>query len=185
MKFLLFLPLFFGVFPDSFVQTDSFSVTFTQVTQNPLFPEIRDEGTLQVKGCKFRFAYTTNEKRITIGNCREVYQYLEGQSEPLVYQWEELSQNPFLQLLINRDVIHTAFVREKISDDPVVYRLVPKETGKDTPFMVLKITLNANETRPEAIEVIDETQQVTTYTFRDFQVDADLPESLFVREDTP
>ena len=49
MKFLLFLPLFFGVFPDSFVQTDSFSVTFTQVTQNPLFPEIRDEGTLQVK----------------------------------------------------------------------------------------------------------------------------------------
>lgn len=185
MKFLVLLPLLFSVFPDSFVQIDSFSVTFTQTTENPLFPKIEDEGVLYVDGCRFRFAYTTNEKRITIGNCREVYQYLEGQAEPLVYEWDKLSRNPFLQLLVNREAIRTAFVQEKISDDPVVYRLVPRETDADTPFMVLKITLNREETEPESVEVIDETQQITTYRFRNFKAEQNLPEALFQREDQP
>ena len=185
MKFLLLLPLLISVFPDSFVQMDSFSVAFTQTTRNPLFPEITDDGVLYVDGCRFRFAYTTHEKRITIGDCSQVFQYLEGQPEPLVYQWKEASRNPFLQLLVNRDAINTAFVREQISDDPVQYRLVPRESSEDVPFMVLKLTLNADETRPEMIEIIDETQQVTTYEFRNFKAADTLPEALFQQEETP
>ncbi len=186
MKALVLLTLLVGVFPDNLVDLDRFRVSFTQTTTSPLFPdEIRDEGILVVDGCHFRFEYTTHEKRTTIGDCENVYQYLEGTTEPMVFPWSDLEDNPFLQLLINRGAIRSVFVWEQLPEDPLVYRVVPKKPGKDTPFMMLKITLNADESLPSRIEVIDETQQVTTYTFTNFETDVKVDPSLFTMEDQP
>lgn len=186
MKVLVLATLLLGVFPDNFVDLDRFRVSFTQTTTSPLFPEeIRDQGILVVDGCRFRFEYTTHEERTTIGDCEQVYQYLEGAAEPMVFPWSDLEDNPFLQLLINREAIRSAFVWEQLPDNPLVYRVVPKESDTDAPFMMLKITLNEDQTLPKQIEVIDETGQVTTYTFNTFEQNVTVSPSLFIREDHP
>ena len=179
MKVLLLLPFLLMQFPDAFVKLTSFQIDFEQKTVSPLFPEIHDSGVLYVDGCKFRFEYNTNEKRITIGDCRNIYQFSEGESQPLVFKWKEIKNNPFLQLLINRSAIREAFAIQKISDEPVVYRMVPRTQEPDSPFTVLKLTLSKDETIPRKIEIIDETQQVITYTFSNFQKGSSLPETLF------
>ncbi|RLE18841.1 MAG: hypothetical protein DRJ08_02430 [Acidobacteria bacterium] len=182
MKILFLLPLLLLQFPDSFIKLDTFQVSFEQTTVSPLFPEIKDSGILSVSGCQFRFEYTTNEKRITIGDCRNVYQFSEGESKPLVLKWDEIKSNPFLQLLINRDAIKTQFVIKKLSDAPLTYRLVPKKQAADMPFTLLKLTLNKGGTQPVKIEIIDETDQVITYSFSDFRAGIKLNPQLFSPE---
>ncbi len=168
MKTLFLLPLLLLQFPDSFVKLDSFQVSFEQTTVSPLFPEIKDSGILSVSGCRFRFEYTTNEKRITIGDCHNIYQFLEGEARPMVFKWEEIKSNPFLQLLIDRDAIKTEFVIMKLSDSSLTYRLVPRKQAQDMPFTILKLTLDKTGVQPAKIEIIDETDQVITYLFSNF-----------------
>ncbi|NOZ14024.1 MAG: outer membrane lipoprotein carrier protein LolA [Acidobacteria bacterium] len=179
MKILFLLPFLLMQFPASFIKLDSFQVHFEQKTVSPLFPEITDSGILSVQGCKFRFEYTTNEKRITIGDCRNIYQFSEGEAQPLVFKWDEIKSNPFLQLLINRDAIKTAFVMKKLSDSPLTYRLVPRKQAPDTPFTMLKLTLDKSGSRPVKIEIIDESDQVITYKFSDFRAGIHLSPQLF------
>ncbi|NOY23941.1 MAG: outer membrane lipoprotein carrier protein LolA [Acidobacteria bacterium] len=179
MKIFFLLPLLFLQFPDSFIKLDTFQVSFKQTTVSPMFPEITDSGILSISGCRFRFEYTTNEKRITIGDCKNIYQFSEGESKPMIVKWEEIKSNPFLQLLINRDAIKTEFVVKKLSDSPLIYRLVPKKQAADMPFTMLKLTLNKTGTHPVKIEIIDETDQVITYKFSNFRADLTLAPELF------
>lgn len=183
MKTLFLLPLLLLQFPNSFIKLDTFQVSFEQTTLSPLFPEIKDSGILSISGCKFRFEYTTNEKRITIGDCRNIYQFSEGESKPMVFKWEEIKSNPFLQLLIDRDSITTEFVIMKLSDSPLTYRLVPRKQSPDMPFTILKLTLDKTGVQPAKIEIIDETDQVITYLFSNFHAGMVLAQELFDPEE--
>jgi len=185
MKALLLLPLLLGQFPDSLIALKTFQVHFTQTTVSPLFPEITDEGDLYVDGCRFRFEYTTHERRVTIGTCDRVFQYTGDEPEPLVFDRKDLAGNPFLDLLSDRQAIRDRFVWEQVGTEPPVYRLVPKRQQADSPFVVLKITMDPTESRPVRIEIIDETEQVTTYTFADFRRNVPLSGSLFHTEVSP
>ncbi|PJB76818.1 MAG: hypothetical protein CO090_10030 [Acidobacteria bacterium CG_4_9_14_3_um_filter_49_7] len=182
MKILFLIPLLLLQFPDSFIKLDTFQAAFAQTTVSPLFPEIKDSGILFISGCHFRFEYTTNEKRITIGDCRNVYQFSEGESKPMVLKWDEIKSNPFLQLLINREAIKTEFVIKKLSDAPLVYRLVPRTQAPDMPFTMIKLTLDKSGVQPVKIEIIDETDQVITYRFSDFRAGLSLAPQLFDAE---
>ncbi len=101
----------------------------------------------------------------------------------MILKWEEIKSNPFLQLLINRDAIKTEFVVKKLTDSPLVYRLVPKKQAADIPFTMLKLTLNKTGTQPVKIEIIDETDQVITYKFFNFRADLTLAPELFNPEE--
>ncbi len=182
MKILFLLPFLLMQFPDSFIKLNSFQVNLEQQTVSPLFPEITDSGILSVQGCKFRFEYTTNEKRVTIGDCRNIYQFSEGESQPLIFKWNEIKSNPFLQLLINRKAIQTEFIIKKISDSPLTYRLVPRKQAPDMPFTILKLSLDKTGSRPVKIEIIDESDQVITYKFSNFQAGIQLSPQLFEPE---
>ncbi len=179
MKIIFLLPLLFLKFPNTFIKLNTFHVSFKQTTVSPLFPEITDSGILSVNGCHFRFEYTTNEKRITIGTCNKIYQFSEGEAKPLVLDWKEVRNNPFLQLLINRNAIKTEFLIRKLSDSPPLYRLVPKKQAPDMPFTLIKLTLDKTESRPVKIEIIDETDQIITYRFSNFHTGISLSPKLF------
>jgi outer membrane lipoprotein-sorting protein len=175
---LLLLVLLSGSFPDSFINFKTFKANFRQETKSPYFPTVEDEGILIVDNCKFRFEYTTNEKRITICDCSKIYQ-INGENEEIFeYDLKELQNNPFLKLLTNRSSIKTDFVFKKISTSPVVYRLVPKSHSEDV-FQVLKITLDSSETKLLKIEIIDENNQVITYKFSDLEEKKSFSDSLF------
>jgi len=176
---LLLLILLSGSFPDSFINFKTFKANFHQETQSPYFPTVEDEGILIVDNCKFRFEYTTNEKRITICDCSKIYQINGEDEEIFEYDLKELQDNPFLKLLTNRNSIKTDFITKKISKNPVVYRLVPKKQGEDTVFQVLKITLDSTETKLLKIEIIDENNQVITYKFTNLEEKKAFSDSLF------
>lgn len=164
--FLVFL--LFSQFPSSFLNVKSFKVDFVQKTQSPFFPPIEDKGFLIVDGCKFRFEYTTNEKRITIGNCEKIYQINKDDNSVLEFDYSKVRNNPFLSLLLDREKLKTNFIIQKVEGEKHYYRLIPKEKEEDMPFTVLKIKLNKKEDRILSLEIIDETEQRTIYQFSNF-----------------
>lgn len=167
-------------FPTSFINLQSFETQFYQETKSPYFPSVEDEGILTVDGCKFRFEYTTNEKRITICDCSKIYQINGEDDHVFEYKLDELGNNPFLKLLIDRKSIKNDFVYTKISEKPVIYRLVPKyKKGDDSVFQFLKLTLNKEENIMMKIEIIDENNQVITYKFKNTVENKNFSEKLF------
>ncbi len=169
-QIVLTLFLFIGVFPQSFLHINSFKVDFVQKTESPFFPPIEDKGFLVVDGCKFRFEYVTNEKRITIGDCKTIYQINKDDDSVLKFSYSELRNNPFLSLLIDRDKLIENFLIQPVEGKPHNYRLIPKIQSEDMPFTVLKLKLNKGENRILKLEIIDETQQRTVYSFSNFQI---------------
>jgi len=178
MSSLLLLVVLSGGFPDSFIKMQTFVTDFHQKTTSPYFPAVEDDGILMVDGCKFRFEYVTNEKRITISDCSTIYQ-INNDEQVFKYSVKEMENNPFLKLLSDRESIKEDFVFSKISEKPVVYRLVPKGQNAETPFQVLKITLNKSETKMLEIEIIDENNQVILYKFTKMKKKKDIPISQF------
>ena len=176
---LILLVVLSGGFPDSFIQMKSFKTEFSQETTSPYFPPVKDEGILIVDGCKFRFEYTTNESRTTICDCSKLYQINGDDEHVFEYDLKEIGDNPFLKLLIDRESIKNDFVYSKISDNPIVYRLVPKHQSEETPFQVLKLTLNKSENKMLKIEILDENNQVITYKFKNMKKEKNFSKKLF------
>lgn len=181
MSKLLVIILALGIgFPSNFIKLNSFKTTFHQETKSPYFPSVEDDGILIVDGCKFRFEYTTNEKRITICNCEKIFQINGEDGDIFEYSLEELKNNPFLKILNNRGSIEKDFIYSKISENPVVYRLVPKyQENKDSLFQVLKLTLNKEENKMLKMEIIDENNQIITYKFGKIEENKKFSEKLF------
>ncbi|BBB33149.1 conserved hypothetical protein [Thermotomaculum hydrothermale] len=164
--FLVFLLL--SQFPSSFLNLKSFKVDFVQKTQSPFFPEIEDKGFLVVDGCKFRFEYTTNDKRITVGDCKKIYQINKDDNSIIVLDYGKIKTNPFLSLLLDRSKLTQNFVIQKIEGEEHFYRLIPKTKTDDMPFTVLKVKLNNKEDKILMLEIIDETEQRTVYKFSNY-----------------
>ncbi len=152
---------------------------FVQKTQSPFFPEIEDRGFLIVDGCKFRFEYTTNEKRITIGDCKKIYQINKDDNSTLVFDYKKLKTNPFLSLLLDRGMLGKNFIIQTIEAEKHFYRLIPKIKTEDMPFTVLKVKLNKKEDRILMLEILDESGQRTIYEFSNFIPGYKPNESLF------
>ena len=167
-KAFLVVLLLFSQFPSSFLNVKSFKVDFVQTTQSPFFPEIEDKGFLIVDGCKFRFEYTTNEKRVTIGDCKKIYQINKEDNSVLTLSYEKVKTNPFLSLLLDRTKLKKNFIIQKVEGEEHYYRLIPKVKTEDMPFTVLKVRLNKKEDKILMLEIIDETEQRTIYKFSNY-----------------
>lgn len=167
-KAFLVVLLLFSQFPSSFLNVKSFKVDFVQTTQSPFFPEIKDKGFLVVDGCKFRFEYTTNEKRVTIGDCKKIYQINKDDNSTITLSYEKVKTNPFLSLLLDRTQLKKNFLIQKVEGEEHYYRLIPKVKTEDMPFTVLKVRLNKKEDKILMLEIIDETEQRTVYKFSNY-----------------
>ncbi len=167
-KAFLVVVLLFSQFPSSFLNVNSFKVDFVQKTQSPFFPAIEDKGFLIVDGCKFRFEYTTNEKRITVGDCKKIYQINKEDNSILTLSYEKVKTNPFLSLLLDRSKLKKNFIIQKVEGERHLYRLIPKVKAEDMPFTVLKVKLNNREDKILKLEIIDETEQRTVYQFSNY-----------------
>ncbi len=178
----LFLILFFSQFPASFVNVQSFKVDFVQKTESPFFPPIEDKGFLIVDGCKFRFEYVTNEKRITIGDCHTIYQINKDDNSVLTFNYQKIKTNPFLSLLLDRKKLKENFIIQKVEGENHYYRLIPKLKTDDMPFTVLKVKLNKSENIILKLEIIDETEQRTVYEFSNYLPGFKPDSSLFKME---
>ncbi|GEM_PF-2248641 len=179
IKSFVLLFVFFSQFPSSFLNVHSFKVDFVQKTESPFFPSIEDRGFLIVDGCRFRFEYITNDKRLTIGDCKNIYQINEDDNSTLIFPYSKIKNNPFLSILLDRGNLKRNFLIKKIEGKEHYFRLVPLLKSDNMPFTVLKVLLNEKEDRIKKLELIDETGQVTVYTFSNFVPDYKANNSLF------
>jgi outer membrane lipoprotein-sorting protein len=158
----------------------SFQAEFTSRLQNTKDKlDVKQEGTMQVKGKKFRLVL---DKNTVINDGVIVHTYNKDNNEVMLSDPSEMDQDLDPSTLITQyeKGFKSQFVEEKVDAGvPVqVVKLFPLEPAKK-PFHTVVLTVDKAKNEPRVVQILYKDGNIITYTLKKFTANPPLADALF------
>jgi outer membrane lipoprotein carrier protein len=158
----------------------SFQADFTSRLQNTKDKlDVKQEGTMQVKGKKFRLVL---DKNTVINDGTTLYTYNKDNNEVMLSDPSEMDQDFDPSTLITQyeKGFKSQFVEERVDAGVAVQvvKLFPLEPAKK-PFHTVVLTVDKAKSEPRVVQILYKDGNIVTYTLKKFAASAALADALF------
>lgn len=158
----------------------TFQAEFTSRLQNTKDKlDVKQEGTMQVKGKKFRLVL---DKNTVINDGVIVYTYNKDNNEVMLSDPSEMDQDFDPSTLITQyeKGFKSQFVEEKVDAGITVQvvKLFPLEPAKK-PFHTVVLTVDKAKNEPRVVQILYKDGNIVTYTLKKFTANPSLVDALF------
>jgi len=158
----------------------SFQAEFTSRLQNTKDKlDVKQEGTMQVKGKKFRLVL---DKNTVINDGAIVHTYNKDNNEVMLSDPSEMDQDLDPSTLITQyeKGFKSQFVEEKVDAGVAVQvvKLFPLEPAKK-PFHTVVLTVDKAKGEPRVVQILYKDGNIVTYTLKKFTANPVLADGLF------
>jgi outer membrane lipoprotein carrier protein len=163
----------------------SFQAEFTSRLQNSKDKlDVKQEGTMQVKGKKFRLVL---DKNTVINDGTTVHTYNKDNNEVMLSDPSEMDQDLDPSTLITQyeKGFKSQFVEEKLDAGVAVQvvKLFPLEPAKK-PFHTVVLTIDKSKSEPRVVQILYKDGNIVTYTLKKFTANPTLADGLFIFDKT-